>query len=168
MSLIPLVQAICLVLLAILLVGAAAQDLRSLHIANGFPLAIVALFAIFATGGLASGQIHLSSAGTAVACAALVFAAGVAAFAAGALGGGDVKLLASVSLFAGSTRILEFLAVTALTGGVLGIAILAGVPFGQASAGGGATRPARLRGGVPYGPAIGAGGLWLATSLGLS
>jgi prepilin peptidase CpaA len=162
-------QVICLVLLAGLLVGAAAQDLRSLRIANGFPLAIAALFAILATAGLASGRTSILSVGIAVACAALVFAAGAAAFAAGALGGGDVKLLASVSLFAGSTRLLDFLAITALMGGVLGIAILAGAPIGGQTAGtGGATLWARLRGSVPYGPAIAAGGLWLAASLGLS
>ena len=140
-----------------------------MHIANGFSLAIVALFAIFATAGLASGRISVSSVGVAVACAALVFAAGAAAFAAGALGGGDVKLLASVSLFAGPARLLDFLAITALMGGVLGIAILAGAPIGQTAGAGGATLRARLRGGgVPYGPAIAAGGLWLAASLGLS
>ena len=151
-----------------LLVAAAAQDLRTMHIANGFSLAIAALFAIFATTGLASGRFQISSIVIAVACAALVFAVGVAAFAAGALGGGDVKLLAAVSLFADPARLLDFLAITALAGGVLAIAILAGAPIGQAAGAGRATLRARLRGGVPYGPAIAAGGLWLAASLGLS
>jgi prepilin peptidase CpaA len=169
MPLIALLQVICLVLLAVLLVGAAAQDMRTMHIANGFSLAIVALFAIFATAGLVSGRTSVSSVGITVACAALVFAAGAAAFAAGALGGGDVKLLASVSLFAGATRLPDFLAITALMGGVLAIAILAGAPIGQPAGGAGAaTLRARLRGGVPYGPAIAAGGLWLAASLGSS
>jgi prepilin peptidase CpaA len=167
MPLSGLVQFICLALLAGLLIGAAAQDVRTMHIANGFSLAIVALFAISAAAGLASGRISVSSVGMALACAALVFAAGVAAFVTGALGGGDVKLLASVSLFAGSTRLLDFLAITALMGGVLGIAILTRAPAGPTAGAGEATLRARLRGGVPYGPAIAAGGLWLAASLGL-
>jgi prepilin peptidase CpaA len=168
MPLIALLQPVCLAFLAVLLVGAAVQDLRTMHIANGFSLAIVALFVIFATVGLASGRLPISSIGVSVACGALVFTVGTAAFATGALGGGDVKLLAAVSLFAGPARLVDFLTITALVGGVLGIAILAGAPIGQPAGAGGTTLRARLRSGLPYGPAIAAGGLWLAASLGLS
>jgi len=170
MLLVELLRTVCLALLAVLLIGAAVQDLRTLHIANGFALAVVAVFAIFAAAGWASGRLPISSIGVAVLGAVLVFAVGVAAFAAGVLGGGDVKLLAAVGLFAGPARLLDFLAVIALAGGVLGIAMLAGAPIGggQPAGTGGATWRARLRGGVPYGPAIAAGGLWLAASSALS
>jgi prepilin peptidase CpaA len=169
MPLVALLQVACLALLAVLLIGAAVQDLRTMQIANGFSLAIVALFAVFSTAGLVSGQIPISSVAMAVASAALVFAAGAAAFAAGAFGGGDVKLLAAVSLFAGADHVLDFLTVTALVGGALGLAILSGVPVGQSVGTGGTTVPARLRRGLPYGPAIAAGGLWVAgSSVGLS
>jgi len=165
MLLVELLRIVCLALLAVLLIAAAVQDLRTLHIANGFALAVVVLFAIFAAAGWASGRLSISSIGVAVAGAVLVFAVGAAAFAAGVLGGGDVKLLAAVGLFASPARLVDFLAVTALAGGVLGLAILAGAPIGGQPAGaGGATWRARLRGGVPYGPAIAAGGLWLAAS----
>jgi prepilin peptidase CpaA len=165
---VPLLQVICLTLLVVLLVAAAARDLRTMHIANGFPLAVVALFAIFATAGLASGRLPISSVGLAVAYAALVFAVGAGAFAASALGGGDVKLLAAVSLFAGPARLLDFLVITALAGGVLGIVVLARAPIGQPADVGGATSRARLRSRVPYGPAIAVAGLWVAASVGLS
>jgi prepilin peptidase CpaA len=168
MSHILLLQLVCLALLTVLLIAAAAQDLRTMRIANGLSLAIVGLFAIFATAGLASGRLPASSVGMAAACAALVFAVGAAAFAMGALGGGDVKLLAAVSLFAGSARLLDFLAITALVGGVLGIAVVSGAPIGQPAGTEGTTLRARLRGGLPYGPAIAAGGLWVAASVGLS
>jgi prepilin peptidase CpaA len=168
MPLLALLQLVCIAFLAVLLVGAAAQDLRTMHIANGFSLTTVALFAIFATAGLASGRLPISSIGVALGCAALVFVAGAAAFAAGALGGGDVKLLAAVSLFAGPARLVDFLAITAVTGGVLGIAALVGASIGQTAGAGMATLRARLRGGLPYGPAIAAGGLWVAASVGLS
>jgi prepilin peptidase CpaA len=166
-SLPQLFQIACLALLATLLVAAAAQDVRTMHIANEFPMAIGALFVIAASAGLASSQLSLSAFGMAVACAGGVFAVGAAAFAAGALGGGDVKMLAAVSLFAGPARLLDFLAITALVGGLTGIAILAGAPIGRPAAVGGGSFRARLRSGLPYGPAIAAGGLWVAASLGL-
>ncbi len=168
MSLLALLQVACLVIVAILLVAAGTQDWRTMHIANGFSLAISALFAIWAVAGMASGNLSLTAMAMAVACASGAFAASAVAFAAGALGGGDVKLLAAVSLFAGPTRILDFLAVTALVGGLLGIAIVAGVPIGRSAMADGATLRTRLRGGLPYGPAIAAGGLWVAVSLGSS
>jgi prepilin peptidase CpaA len=90
-----------------------------------------------------------------------LFAVGVAAFAIGILGGGDVKLLAAVGLFAGPAGILDLLLVTALAGGLLGIASLAGAPIGPVSTEG----EAALRRRLPYGPAIAVGGLWVASRL---
>jgi len=165
---VAVIQVACLMLFAVLLVGAAVQDLSTMRIANRFPLAIVTLFAISSSAGVVSGRLPVSSVAMAVACTVPVFAVGVAAFAAGALGGGDVKLLAAASLFAGVTRIFDFLAITAVVGGVLGIAVLAGMPVGQAAVADGATPRSRLPGVVPYGPAIAAGGLWVAASIGLN
>ena len=97
-----------------------------------------------------------------------MFGLGTLAFAAGAMGGGDVKLAAAASLFAGPALILDFVTVTALVGGLAG----RGHPGRRAdrpvaSAGGGTVR-ARLRGNLPYGPAIAAGGLWVALALALT
>jgi len=167
MSLLALLHIACLALLAVLLIAAGAQDWRSMHIANGFPLAIAGLFIVWAIVDLSSGRLSLTALAMAVACGVVVFAAGAAVFAVGALGGGDVKLLAAVSLFAGPARLLDFLAVTALVGGVLGLAILAGAPIGRPALAAGGSLRTRLRGGLPYGPAIAAGGVWLAASLGL-
>lgn len=164
----PTIEVASLVLLAAVLMAAAAQDLRSGIIANGYSLAVVALFAVFATAGLASGRLPVPSLGAALACATLVFIVGAGAFAMGALGGGDVKLLAAVSLFAGSARLLELLAVAAIAGGALGIAALAGMPLSRAAGTAGGTLRARLHGDLPFGPAIATGGAWTALSLGLS
>ncbi|WP_428663491.1 prepilin peptidase [Reyranella sp.] len=166
MSPVAVLQVACLALLTVLLVAAAVQDVRTLQIDNGFPLAIVGLFAVSAAAGLVSGRLPASAIGLAVAGGALVFAAGAAAFAVGALGGGDVKLLAAVSLFAGSGRLLDFLAITVLVGGGLGIAVVAGVPSGRSAATGTVPLKARLHGDLPLGPAIAAGGLWVALSAG--
>jgi prepilin peptidase CpaA len=165
MSLLAVLHVACLALLVALLIGAGAQDLRTMHIANGFSLAIVGLFVVWAGGAVAAGQMAPLTLALTVGCAFIVFIVGAAAFAAGALGGGDVKLLAAVSLFAGPARLVDLLAVTAIAGGLLGLAVLAGAPIGQPAVGpstaGGPLR-ARLRGGLPYGPAIAAGGLWIA------
>jgi prepilin peptidase CpaA len=169
MSLLALLHVGCLALLAGLLIGAGVQDLRRMTIANGFSLAVAGLFVVWAGGALAAGRLSPADVAVAVGCAVVVFAVGAAAFAAGGLGGGDVKLLAAVSLFAGPTRIVDFLAVTAIAGGVLGLAILAGAPIGQSAPlpANGPLR-ARLRSNLPYGPAIAVGGLWIAATQAMS
>lgn len=168
MSLFALLNFACLGLVAVLLIAAGVQDLRTMTIANGFSLAIAGLFVVWAVVGAAEGRMSVEGLAWSLGCGVVVFAVGAAAFAAGALGGGDVKLLTAVSLFAGTTRLLDFLTITALIGGLLGIAILAGAPIGRPVTAGGGTFRARLRHGLPYGPAIAAGGLWVAASLGLS
>jgi prepilin peptidase CpaA len=154
--------------MAVLLVGAGAQDLRTMQIANGFSLTIVGLFVVWAATGLAGGQMSPTDLAASLACGAAVFGVGALAFAAGALGGGDVKLLAAVSLFAGPPRLLDLLFITAIAGGALALAILAGAPIGRPAMAVAGPLRARLRNGLPYGPAIAAGGLWVAASLGLS
>ena len=139
-----------------------------MQIANGFSLAIAGVFAAWAAVGLAAGQMSFEDLAFSLGCGVAVFGVGAAAFAAGALGGGDVKLLAAVSLFAGPQRLSVFLIITAIAGGLLGLAILAGAPIGRPAMAGAGPLRARLRGGLPYGPAIAAGGLWVAASLGLS
>src|SRR5262245_6333153 len=101
MSLTALLQTGCLVALALCLVAAGWQDLRTMRIATGLSLAVIASFVVWALAGLAAGRLSIGMLGMMVACAAIVFIVGALAFAAGALGGGDVKLLAAASLFAG-------------------------------------------------------------------
>jgi prepilin peptidase CpaA len=168
MSPLALLQTCCVAVLALLLVIAAWQDLRTMQIANGLSLAIVASFAVWALAGLAGGRITISQVGLSVACGAVVFCVGALAFAAGAVGGGDVKLLAAVSLFAGPSRQLDFLTITAIVGGLIGFAMLAGAPIGPSETSTAGTVRSRRRGGLPYGPAIAAGGLWVAASLALT
>jgi prepilin peptidase CpaA len=168
MSLFATVQIGCLIALALLLLLAAWQDWRTMLIAAAIPLAIMAIFAVWATAGFVSRTFSLSDLALALVCAAGMFGVGTLAFAAGAMGGGDVKLAAVVSLFAGPALILDFVVVTAVVGGLLGVAILAGAPIGPVASTGGCTVRARLRGNLPYGPAIAVGGLWVALALALT
>jgi len=158
------VQIACLIAFALMLLAAAWQDLRSMRIADGLSIGIAASFAAWAGTGLAAGTYSLVSLGLAVACGVGVFLAGALAFAAGGLGGGDVKLAAVSALFAGPALLLDFVLIVAVAGGLLGLAILAGAPIGPVTAGEQGVR-ARLGNNLPYGPAIALGGLWVAFSL---
>lgn len=162
-----LFQTGCLVLLAGLLLVAAWRDLRTLRIGNELSLGISALFGVWAVAGWLAGELSPLFLGASVACAAGLFGVGAVAFANGMIGGGDVKFLAAVGLFAGPALVIDFMLVTALVGGVLGLALLAGAPIGPVSSRGDATLRNRLRSRVPYGPAIAAGGLWVAMRLSL-
>jgi prepilin peptidase CpaA len=165
MSLLALLQTGCLTAFAIVLITAGWQDLRTLRIANRLSLATVAAFAVWAASGVALGRLSPTALGMAILCSVAVFAIGAAGFAAGVWGGGDVKLLAATSLFAGSAHLIDFLIVTSLVGGALGLAVLAGAPIGPTAPVTDGTVRARLRSGMPYGPAIAAGGLWVVAVL---
>lgn len=169
MSLFATVQIACLIAFALLLLLAAWQDWRTMQISDGISVGIIAAFVAWALAGLASGTFSWLAVALALACAAGMFGLGVLAFAAGALGGGDVKLAAVVALFAGPDLILDFIMGTAVAGGLLGLAILAGARIGPvASAGGGCSVRTRLSSHLPYGPAIATGGLWVAAALALA
>jgi prepilin peptidase CpaA len=168
MSLFATVQTSCLIAFAALLLLAAWQDWRTMQIADGISFGIAALFVPWALTGIAAGTFSLLDLALALACAAGMFGLGALAFAAGAMGGGDVKLAAAASLFAGPGLMLDFVTVTALVGGLLGVAILAGAPIGRVASAGDGTVRVRLRGNLPYGPAIAAGGLWVALALALT
>lgn len=161
------------VLLAVffgLLVIAAIKDVRTMTIPNSISLVMVALYPGFVAvagidwlDGLLAG--------------AVVFAVGLVLFALGWLGGGDVKLLAATSLWAGTGLLLPALFVTAIAGGALcifvwlrhgGIAriyrrLFANDSQGAASVGGsGAAVVAETEAVVPYAVAIFAGGAFVA------
>ena len=167
MSLFAPLQMACLAAFGVLLLVAAWQDLRTLRIADGLAIGIAASYAVWALSGLALGTASYSSIALALLGAVLLFAAGAAAFVAGALGGGDVKLLATAGLFAGPSLMPDFLLVMAIVGGLLGAAILAGAPLGPPGPASQVAATTQLKRGLPYGPAIAAGGLWVATLLAL-
>lgn len=165
MSLLALLQTGCLILLAVLLVVAAWRDFHTLHIANSLPVAIVALYAAWSALGWMAGTTTLEDLGSAAGCALALFLAGTFAFALGMMGGGDVKLAAATGLFAGPALIMDFVLITAVAGGLLGLGVLMGLPLGIVSGSGAATARGRLNRRLPYGPAIAAGGLWLVAAL---
>ena len=149
--------ALTLLLVAVfasLLLAAAWQDLVARRIPNVIAGAIALLGLAAVALGLPQGPWWAALLG-----AAAVFAVGAGLFAAGVLGGGDVKLLGATALWSGAAGIPELLFVTAVAGGAL--ALMAYVrPFVAAWALGPQTG-SRLES-VPYGIAIAVGGLWTA------
>jgi prepilin peptidase CpaA len=96
----------------------------------------------------------------AIGCAVAVFFVGAVLFSRGLIGGGDVKLLAVASLWAGADAFPPLLLLTALIGGVLALVFL--TPLGARittsrladSASGGDHRLRMRHAPVPYGVAI--------------
>lgn len=151
---------ICLLAMVAVALFGAVCDIRSLTIPNIVPMLIAGLFVPYA---IATAMPWAQLAFAAV-LALGVFAAGFGLFAAGLVGGGDVKLLAAVVLWAGHDAFAMLMLVTALAGG--GLALLLFVPplaRGMRSLRSGSAAAATAsRNAMPYGIAITAGTLAIA------
>jgi prepilin peptidase CpaA len=103
-----------------LVIVAALRDTTTMTIPNGLCAIGVALFVpvIFAAG------LSPVAAGAAVAVGLAALVAGVAMFAAGWIGGGDVKFFAVCGLWLGWKEALPFVVWTAIAGGALAVALL--------------------------------------------
>lgn len=137
-----------LALLAALLVGACWCDLKARTIPNGLNLAVALLAVPF---WWSVGLALWPDAALQVGMALLVFAAFAIAFALGAMGGGDVKLVAAIALWLPFQAVFALLFVMSLAGGVLTLALWLRHRL--------ARREGQLE--IPYGVAIAFGGLWL-------
>jgi prepilin peptidase CpaA len=143
--------------LCVLLLWAAASDMQRYIIPNRICLSLLFLYPGYALG------LSASEIGIAAALAASVLAVGAGLFAFGIMGGGDVKLLAAVSLWAGGDHFLLFLLLTTMAGGFLGLSwgpllryFFPAIATAKAANG----RPA-----IPYGVAIAVGGFFVAINL---
>ena len=134
--------------LALMLLAACWFDLRSRTIPNELNLAIALLAVPF---WWASGLALWPDAAIQVGIAALVFALFAVAFALGAMGGGDVKLIGAIALWLPWQAVLAVLVIMSLAGGALTLAMLIRHRL--------ARREQKLE--IPYGVAIAFGGLWL-------
>ena len=146
--------------LVVLAVVAAAGDIRRFRIPNALPAAVAALFVV-RVAVLGLWQEGLWS----LLVAAIVLVVGFGLFAMRWLGGGDVKLITAISLWAGPDQIFRFVYTIALTGGVMALGLLVSLTLGVVSAKvrgkEGQRRPLRGRR-LPYGVAIAVGALYLS------
>lgn len=138
--------------LAVALIWAAGTDLRYRRISNKLSLAIVGMFALFSASQLIGGIDWKVAILWPVVAATVVFAIGAALFAARLMGGGDVKLMAAVALFAGPGLSLSFILYVTIAGGLVALLTLLHARLTKLD-------PAAAK--VPYGVAITLGGLWV-------
>jgi len=135
---------------------AVVSDVEALWIPNRICLAIAALYPVHV---LVSPEPvdWLGAVGVAVG----VFAVGIIPFAFGVMGGGDVKLIAATSLWAGPATFLDFVLVTTVIGGAIAVVMLTRWRFAVAQVcefvGGHGVRDMFLGRAVPYAVAIAAG-----------
>ncbi len=148
----------------VLLSAAAISDIRRLTIPNSYCLGIVLCYPFFA---LAPAQ-PVDWLGGLMVCGGLLVV-GFVLFTTGRVGGGDAKLLAATSLWAGPSLLVEFILLTSLTGGAMAILLyvrhrwlrspsLAALAATEAS-------PDFAQQPMPYGVAIFAGGVYVAFTL---
>jgi prepilin peptidase CpaA len=116
-------QSIVLTSFGVVMTAAAFEDFRRLVIPNLLPIMLVALWPIYF-----AASPSLYGALAAIGCAAAVFLGGAVLFARGWLGGGDVKLLAAATLWAGPAGTPSLLMLTGMLGGVLALFLL--MPLG--------------------------------------
>jgi len=137
-----------LVALAAMLVVACWCDLKARTIPNLLNLAIALLAIPFWWSiGLALWPDVAWQLGVSVA----VFCLFAIAFALGAMGGGDVKLVAAIALWLPAQSVIALLFIMSVAGGALTLAMLIRHKL--------ARKPGQLE--IPYGVAIAFGGLWL-------
>jgi prepilin peptidase CpaA len=140
--------------LALLLVAAAVEDAVRLRISN-VTVGLVLIAAVVAAS-LAGFELRLWQN---LAIFLALLAVGTPMFAAGKLGGGDVKLLASVGVWFDFAGALWLLVAVALAGGVLALLVLMLRSFGWSEEIRRRVVLLRPGGGIPYGVAIAAGAL---------
>ncbi|WP_286165024.1 prepilin peptidase [Arthrobacter sp. TPD3018] len=108
------------VVLAALLLAAGIEDARTREIANGKNAAI-ALLAPLWWWALGLGWTDV---GVQLLVAAIVFGVFVGAFAAGWMGGGDVKMIAAISLWLPLGSLVDMLMVMAVLGGAITVLMM--------------------------------------------
>jgi len=139
---------ILLGVLALMLLGASWCDLKSRTIPNGLNLAIALLAIPF---WWSVGLALWPDAAIQIGVASLVFGLFAIAFAFGAMGGGDVKLIGALALWLPFQAVIVLLFIMSIAGGALTLALVLRHKLGR--------RAGQLE--IPYGVAIAFGGLWL-------
>ena len=141
---------ILLIALAVTLVVAAVIDVRTFTISNRLNLAVALSAPLY---WLSISMNPWPDMAIQLAAAGIVFAILAAAFYAGMMGGGDVKLAAALALWFSPVGTVKFLVLMSIAGGVLTLVILLWHRLRRREG-----RPE-----IPYGVAIAFGGLAILT-----
>lgn len=134
---------------------AALNDFVARRIPNWISLALL-VFAGLRLGIQLYDGAPWSAVGADIGVALLTYLVGAVLFGFGLFGGGDVKLLAAGAMWLGADKILDFVLITALAGGLLACAYLAWIALQRLlhKEGSGTVQ-------LPYGMAIAFAGVYL-------
>jgi len=107
------------------MIWAVISDIRFFILSNKLCLSVALLYPIFiASAYLAGTPLPLDYIAWSIGISLAIFAFLVALFALGYIGGGDVKLIPAIALWAGPAYTLKFLLITTICGGAVALAIL--------------------------------------------
>lgn len=154
MQFIPSIETGILISVALLLLWAAIADIQHRRISNKIVMSIVVMFGLWIIAQLSKEGDIYGVVLWPLAAAIIVFAVGAGMFAARLMGGGDVKLIAAVALFAGPSLSITFVLYVVIAGGFVALATLVHARLKRDTT---SDTPPK----VPYGVAIMAGGLWV-------
>lgn len=166
-----LLTILTLVIFSALMVWAAYSDLSSYTLSNRLCLSVALLYPVYLftlsiyDHGLPTGEIVIS-----LALAMVVFIICAGFFALGLMGGGDVKLMPAITLWAGTGYILDYLVITSVVGGLFATAIMIRnrrnqSKYPKSSENINLSMANIKHSAVPYGVGIAIGGLYVAYQL---
>ena len=159
----PVFQSALMLIFPVAMAFAAATDLLTFKIPNRISIALIAAFVVIVPfSGLTLSMIAMH-----LATFAVMLAIGIALFSAGLFGGGDAKLLAAAALWVGYESLPAYVAMVAICGGVLALALLVFRWVKLPEAVSRHAWIARLHSrdaGMPYGIALAAAALWVYPS----
>lgn len=166
-----------LLIFASLLVRAAITDIRTFTISNKLTLSVALLYPIYLYSlYLQNLSPSIEYIAYSIGISVIIFFILVALFAFGLIGGGDVKLIPAVALWAGPSLTIKFLLITTICGGFVSLVIIISryikkyllkgkssekINFYVAKS----SEPDNGEKNIPYGIAISAGGLYVALML---
>lgn len=150
MTLTGIAAALACGIFAAAMLHALVTDLRHRRIRN---TTVIVLLAAWLPMAIAAG-VPATEMAAAVVAAVMVFAAGFGCFAAGWIGGGDVKLAAAAALWLGAGQAASFLLLASVLGAVLTVLIMVAVRIRRGAVGHGRPRIDAGSRAVPYGPAL--------------
>ena len=162
---------IILALFSLLMCRAIWSDLTSLTLSNRLCLATVLLYLAYLLATYMPGYgLPIQDILISVAISAIIFIVCAGFFALGIMGGGDVKLIPAVALWAGTAHILNYLFITAVMGGLFAAAIIIMnrikiSKYFKSSVNVNLSVAEKKESAVPYGVGIAVGGLYVAYQL---
>lgn len=171
MGITVLLTIVTLCLFSLLMGRAAYSDLKSLTLSNRLCSATALLYPVYIFATYMDGQgLPMQDIMISLGLAAVIFIVCVGFFALNIMGGGDVKFIPAVALWAGTAHILNYLLITSVIGGLLAAAIIIrnrikASKYYKSSVNINLSVAEKKDSAVPYGVGIAIGGLYVAYQL---